>query len=355
LFWIWTIHFGGGVLGDDGLQGIELGDTSPRGEAFKDFQKYILTLKDRGLLLAVCSKNEEEIVKEAFALHPEMILKWNDFVQLKINWKSKADNIAEISRNLNLGLDSFAFVDDNPAEIEIVNQFLPEVETVLLSSDPSNHSIQLKNARLFDVKQITEEDKKRTKLYQNEKERSNLRKNVTDMDKYLKSLEMKAEITEFNKIDLTRICQLINKSNQFNLTTIRRSEAELLNIIGNDNFHHFSIRLKDKFGDYGLIGIVICKTGIKSLEIDTFLMSCRVLERKVESEILNHIISIAAKNKLPKVIGIYYQTKRNGLVKNLYSTLGFKMKSQDDPQTVYELKTDNFKKIKTKINVSVKK
>ncbi len=342
----------GGVLGDDGLQGIELGDTSPRGEAFKDFQKYILTLKDKGILLAVCSKNENSIVDEVFTSHPEMVLKREDFVQLEINWDSKADNIFEISKNLNLGLDSIVFVDDNPAEIEIVDQFLPDVTTVLLSDDPSNHADQLKNTRLFELIQITEEDRERTKLYQTENKRAGLRKNITDMHQYLKTLEMKAEITEFNNIDLTRICQLINKSNQFNLTTKRRSESELLDVMKNKNYHHFSIRLQDKFGDYGLIGLVICVANGRTLEIDTFLMSCRVLERKVEFEIVNKMVSIAKKLNLTEILGVFIPTKKNGLVKNLYQKLGFKMRNKNDEHAEYELKTNDFKIFNTEINVS---
>jgi FkbH-like protein len=221
----------GGVIGDDGLEGIELGDTSPRGEAFKAFQKYIASLKERGILLGVCSKNEMAIAKEPFEKHPDMVLRLPDIVSFKANWEPKADNLRAMAAELNLGLDSFVFVDDNPAEIEIVRQFAPEVTTILLGPDPAYYVSQLQDCRLFEPRAITEEDAERTSQYRSDVQRKELQASVTDMDSYLESLAMEAVISEFTPVDVPRLSQLINKSNQFNLTTRRRSEAEVMAVM----------------------------------------------------------------------------------------------------------------------------
>jgi FkbH-like protein len=218
----------GGVVADDGLEGIEVGDTSPRGEAFKAFQKYIASLKARGILLAVASKNDHAKAAEVFEKHPEMVLRLGDFVSFQANWEPKSDNIRRMAAELNLGLDSFVFVDDNPAEIEIVRQFAPEVATIELGPDPSEYVAQLQDCRLFEPRNITSEDVERTQQYQSEAQRQALSATITDMDAYLASLAMEGEIGGFAPVDIPRLAQLINKSNQFNLTTRRRTEADLL-------------------------------------------------------------------------------------------------------------------------------
>ncbi len=300
----------GGVVAEDGLEGIELGDTSPRGEAFKAFQKYIISLKQRGVLLAVCSKNDFIKAAEPFEKHPEMILRMGDIVSFKANWEPKSENIRRMAPELNLGLDSFVFVDDNPAEIDIVRQFAPEVTTILLGPDPSEYVAQLQDCRLFEPSSITAEDEERTGQYRAEAERKALAASVTDMDSYLNSLAMEATISEFTSVDAPRLSQLINKSNQFNLTTRRRTEAEVLAVMNDPGFVGYSMRLNDRFGDHGLISIVIGQKVDGAMKIDTWLMSCRVLKRQVEEEVLNELVRLAKLRGCQRLEGIYLPTRQ---------------------------------------------
>ena len=313
----------GGVIADDGMEGIELGDTSARGEAFKAFQKYIRSLKDRGTLLAVCSKNDHAKAAEAFEDHPEMVLRLPDIVSFKANWEPKSENIRQIASELNLGLDSLVFVDDNPAEIDIVRQFAPEVTTILLGPDPSLYVAQLQDCRLFEPRTITAEDAERTRQYRTEAERNTLLATVTDMDSYLESLQMEATMSAFTPVDLPRISQLINKSNQFNLTTRRRSEADLLALLQNPSYIGFTTRLSDRFGDHGLIGVLIGKIEGNMLEIDTWLMSCRVLKRQVEDAVLNELARIAIQRNCTTLKGVYLPTPKNEMVHDFYPRMGF--------------------------------
>lgn len=343
----------GGVIGDDGMEGIEIGDTSPRGEAFKAFQAYILSLTERGVLLGACSKNDYENAIEPFRRHPEMVLREEHFVSFKANWEPKAQNLVEMANELNLGLDSFIFVDDNPAEIEIVRQFAPEVTTILLDPDPSMFVKQLQESRLFERFIITGEDTQRTEQYKKEAERRSLLTSAVDMDSYLESLDMTGTFTDFNALDLPRIVQLINKSNQFNLTTRRRTESEIEKLTKDSRYHGFSMRLSDRFGDHGLISVVICFLGEnKTLEIDTWLMSCRVLKRQVEEEVLNEIVRLAKKTGSQKVRGLYLPTAKNGMVSDLYPRLGFQSMSAGENGSEFELPVESFNKIPTNITVN---
>jgi FkbH-like protein len=342
----------GGVIADDGLEGIEVGDTSPRGEAFKAFQKYIISLKGRGTLLAVCSKNDHAKAEEAFVKHPEMILRMDDFVSFKANWEPKSENIRQMAAELNLGLDSFAFVDDNPAEIEIVRQFAPEVATILLGPDPSEYVAQLEDCRLFEPRNITSEDVERTAAYQSEAKRKALFATVTDMGAYLQSLEMEAAITEFTSMDVQRLAQLINKSNQFNLTTRRRTEADILALMKDPSYVGFSVRLKDRFGDHGLISIVIAKTEGDVMEIDTWLMSCRVLKRQVEDEVLNELVRLAKLRKCTRIEGAYLRTAKNEMVRDFYGSMGFTLTAEDENSRKFELALEKVEPLPTQIKMS---
>ena len=328
----------GGVIGDDGLEGIELGDVSPRAEAFKNFQKYIRTLASRGVLLGVCSKNNEEVVFEAFRNHPEMVLRHEDIVSFKVNWKSKADNLAEMAQQLNLGLDSFVFVDDNPAEIAVVNQFLPEVSTILLPEDPASFVRVLQDSRYFDTKQLTAEDAQRTRQYKAEESRQGLLKSVTDYSAYLKSLEMKMSISVDDLAQIGRITQLINKSNQWNVTTIRRTEAEIKSLMESEQFSVISARVSDRFGDHGLISVLILKHEGSTADIDTWVMSCRVLERQIEHEIFNQTLALARKHGCEALNATYVPTKKNILVKDLFPKLGLKAFREEGERKAYTVK-----------------
>jgi len=344
----------GGVVADDGMQGIEIGDTSPRGEAFKAFQKYIASLKDRGVLLAVCSKNDHARAMEPFEQHPEMALRPGDFVSFKANWEPKSENIRAMAAELNLGLDSFVFVDDNPAEIDIVRRFAPEVTTILLGPDPSAYATTLKDSRLFEPQTLTAEDAQRTDQYRSDAQRQALLASVTDMDAYLQSLEMEGAITEFTALDVPRLSQLINKSNQFNLTTRRRTEAEV-EVLLNDPAHAcFSMRLKDRFGDHGLIAIVVCRLEGDTLEIDTWLMSCRVLKRQVEEEVVNEYMRLAALRGCAKVRGVFLPTAKNSMVRDLYARMGFTLVLDEPERRVFERTVADFQPFPTKIRLSRK-
>ncbi len=344
----------GGVVGDDGLEGIEIGDTSPRGEAFKAFQSYILSLTERGILLGVCSKNDFDKAIEPFRRHPEMVLREENFVSFKANWEPKAQNLIEMAKDLNLHLDSFIFVDDNPAEIEIVRQFAPDVTTILLGDDPSYYVKELQESRLFERFAITDEDARRTEQYKQEARRQTLQASGgVDMDSYLESLEMTGSFSRFNSLDLPRVAQLINKSNQFNLTTKRRTESELETLTADERAVGFSMRLADKFGDHGLIAVVICRTADDAVfEIDTWLMSCRVLKRQVEEEVLNEIVRLARSKNCKLVKGIYFPTAKNAMVRDLYSRLGFERVDEDENGAAqYVLRIDSFAPMPTHITI----
>jgi len=341
----------GGVVGEDGWEGLDIGDTSPRGEAFKAFQQYLLTLTHRGILLAVCSKNDHHKAIEVFEKHPEMVLRLQNFVSFKANWQPKSENIRQIAAELNLGLDSFVFIDDNPAEIEIVKQFVPEVSTLLLGADPSEFVGLLQDARYFEPNSVTAEDAERVSQYQVEAQRQELLTSVTDMETYLESLGMEAVIREFRAEDLPRITQLINKSNQFNLTTRRRTEAQVQAVIADPACFHFSVRLRDRFGDYGLIAVLIAKITGTEADIDTLIMSCRVLKRQVEEEVLNQIVRLARRFKCTAIKGVYVPTAKNGLVRDHYPELGFTPRLATDDRLEFELKTQSYAMRKHKIRV----
>jgi FkbH-like protein len=342
----------GGVVGDDGLEGIEIGDTSPRGEAFKDFQAYIASLKQRGVLLAVASKNDHERAAEAFTRHPEVVLRMNDFAAFKASWGPKSESLRQIAAELDLGLDSFVFVDDNPAEIEIVRQFVPEVTTILLGPDPAEYRRTLEDCRLFEPRALTAEDAERTAQYQREAERRALLASVTDMDAYLSSLEMVGTILPFRAADVPRIAQLVNKSNQFNLTTRRRSEAEVAALLEAPDHDGFSVRLADRFGDHGLIAVVITRTLGQVMDVDTWLMSCRVLKRQVEEETVNEIVRLALARGATRVRGVYLPTAKNGMVRDLYGRMGFSLLREEDGWREFEVDPRAHKRHATRIRVT---
>jgi len=342
----------GGVVADDGLEGIDLGDTSPRGEAFKAFQKYIVSLKQRGVLLAVCSKNDHAKAAEPFEKHPDMVLKMEDIVSFKANWEPKSENIRAMAPELNLGLDSFVFVDDNPAEIEIVRQFVPEVTTIQLGPDPSEYVAQLADSRLFEPRGITSEDAERTSQYRSDSQRKALEASVTDMASYLESLQMEAVISEFTPVDVPRLSQLINKSNQFNLTTHRRSEAEVIAVMNDPEYVGYSMRLKDRFGDHGLISIVIGKKTGETMLVDTWLMSCRVLKRQVEEEVLNELARLAKARGCARLEGIYLPTPKNEMVRDFYGRMGFTLTTENEMKREFELRLEAYQPIPTKIKIT---
>ncbi|WP_225147611.1 MULTISPECIES: HAD-IIIC family phosphatase [unclassified Bradyrhizobium] len=342
----------GGVIAEDGIEGIELGDSSPRGEAFKAFQRYLLGLSQRGVLLAVCSKNDHARAIEVFEKHPEMVVRLEHFAAFKANWDPKSDNLQRIAEELRLGLDSFVFADDNPAEIEIVRQFQPLVTGVLLGPDPAEFIVRIQAGRHFEPRTITEEDLERTAQYRQERRRTELAASVTDMPAYLASLEMRGTIKEFDSLDVPRIAQLIARSNQFNLTTARRSETEIKALLGRPDYRCFTMRLEDRFGDSGLISVVIAKIDGGVFVLDTWLMSCRVLKRQVEDEIMNEIFRLAAAAGCTKVRGIYLPTAKNGIVAEFYEEFGFARTEDSATRKEFELEVRKYQVRSTKIDVA---
>ncbi len=314
----------GGVIGDDGLEGIALGQGSPLGEAYTAFQDYVRELSRRGVILAVCSKNDEANALEPFEQHPDMVLKRADIASFVANWQNKADNIRAIARELNIGLDALCFIDDNPFERNLVRQELPMVAVPEVSDDPTGYPRALADGGYFEGLAVTDEDRERTSLYQGNKARDALKAAVTDLPAYLRGLEMRLIWKRFDTIGLQRIVQLINKSNQFNLTTRRYTDADVLAVMADRQAFGLQLRLTDRFGDNGIIAIVIGRLQPdRDLIIDTWLMSCRVLGRQVEPTTLNLICQEALKLGARRVVGAYVPTKKNAMVKDHYARLGF--------------------------------
>lgn len=328
----------GGIIGDDGIEKIQIGNLGI-GKAFTNFQLWAKELKERGVILAVCSKNFEDVAKNVFINHPEMIIRLDDISVFVANWESKAENIKYIQSVLNIGFDSMVFIDDNKFERELVKNSIPEITVPNLPVDPAEYVEYLKTLNLFETNSFVKNDTKRTKQYQEESERKKIAQKFNSETDFLKELEMKATITEFNNFNFPRIAQLIQRSNQFNLRTIRYSEQELNDIQNSDNYKCLSISLKDKYGDYGIISVVILKHQQDELFIDTWIMSCRVLKRGVEDFVLNQIVKYAKSNTtIKKITGEFIPTKKNIFVKDLFNNLGFKKTSK-----LWELEISEFK------------
>ena len=321
----------GGEIGDDGIGGIRLGNGCAEGEAFAAIQKMALSLSERGIILAVCSKNTEKIAKEPFKKHNEMILKLKNIASFKANWRDKATNIKDIALELNLGLDAMVFLDDNPAERALVRQQLPMVAVPEVGNDPALYPDIVLSGGYFETLSLTEDDFIRTSSYQIEKERQNMEDIVRDVDSYLRSLKMEISFEPINEMNLVRSTQLINKTNQFNLTTQRYSEDQVRYFQIDENTITLTARLKDKFGEYGLISVLICnKTSPDELYIDTWLMSCRVLKRRVEESVLDYLIKEAMRRGFKTLVGKYIETSKNRIVMNHYRDLGFEYNDQKD-------------------------
>ncbi len=325
----------GGVVGDDGLEGLVLGQGSALGEAYVAFQSYARELSRRGVILAVCSKNDEANALEPFEKHPDMVLKRADIACFVANWTDKATNIRAIAQELNIGLDSLVFVDDNPFERSLVRQELPMVAVPEMPDDPALYSQVIADAGYFEALAITEEDRQRTGQYQGNRARAALKDAATDLDAYLRGLEMALIWRPFDRIGLQRIVQLINKTNQFNLTTRRYTDADVQAVMDDPHAFGLQLRLLDRFGDNGIIAIVIGRMQSApdllphDLLIDTWLMSCRVLGRQVEPTTLNLVAAQAQRLGAARLIGEYVPTAKNAMVKDHYAKLGFTVTETD--------------------------
>ena len=314
----------GGIIGEDGLEGIALGEDFP-GSAFKDFQHQLLTLRSKGVMLAICSKNNENDVWDVFDRHDGMVLKREHFVAHRINWIDKAANIASIAKELNIGLDSLVFVDDSPLEIDFVRSSLPMVACIQVPSDVARLPSTLNSFRLFDREQISDEDRVRSEMMLQESGRKALATSLTS-EEFTKALGLSVRFFEVKAEHVTRVTQLINKTNQFNLTTRRRTAAEVSTLCDSPAAKVFAWRVADRFGDYGLVGVAILLHKADAIEIDTLLMSCRVLGRGVEEAVFAAMADHARSLQATTLRGRYVATPKNSLVADLYAERGFRSK-----------------------------
>ncbi|MBF0474163.1 MAG: HAD family hydrolase [Nitrospirae bacterium] len=334
----------GGVIGDDGLEGINLDPNNAVGEAYLAFQETVKSLKNRGVILAVCSKNEEDAARVPFEKHTNMILKMDDIACFIANWNDKASNLKEIAKRLNIGIDSLVFFDDNPAERQLVRQFLREVEVIDVPSDPALYARAINEARCFEWAQLSSEDIIRSDTYIKDVKRAQLEQTTQDYDLYLRSLTMKARVINVGSAELARFTQLINKSNQFNLRTKRYTEAAIIQMMENaEEYALKCIEFEDKFGNYGIISSIILQRINDTAFIDTWVMSCRVLKRGIENAVLEAIFNTAKSWGSKWIVGEYLPTKKNNLVADLYKELGFAKQTKGEGQgeqkgTIYNIK-----------------
>lgn len=329
----------GGIVGDDGWENIQVGHGLGIGKAFTEFQEWIKKLKNRGIIVCICSKNDEDKAKEPFEKNPDMVLKMDDISVFSANWENKPDNIRTIQKILNIGFDSMVFIDDNPFERNIVRENVPGITVPELPEDPGDYLEFLYAQNLFETASYSSADKDRTKQYQVEAQRVSTAKRYTNESDFLKSLEMVSEVNGFTSFNIPRIAQLSQRSNQFNLRTIRYTENQISSIENNSKEKGFAFTLEDKFGDNGLIAVVILQEKEeKTLFIDTWFMSCRVLKRGMENFTLNTIVSWAKENGYKKIIGEYLPTLKNGMVSEHYPNLGFsKLDGMETAQWVLDV------------------
>lgn len=315
----------GGVIGDDGIENIKLGHGLGIGKAFTELQLWIKQLKERGIILAVCSKNNEQTAKEPFLHHPEMVLKLSDIAVFVANWDTKVENIMNIQQILNISFDSMVFIDDNPFERNIVRENIPGITVPELPEDPADYLEFLYSENLFETASYSHGDKDRTKQYQVEAERITERKRFNDEGGFLKSLNMVSEVQGFTKFLTPRIAQLTQRSNQFNLRTIRYTEDDIARLEADtEHYKCLSFTLEDRFGDNGMICVIVLnKQSADTLFVDTWLMSCRVLKRGMEHFTLNTIVNYAKSVGYKRIVGKYIPTLKNSMVKEHYPNLGF--------------------------------
>jgi FkbH-like protein len=330
----------GGVIGDDGLSGIHLGAGNPRGEAFHDFQRYVKALQERGVLLAVASKNEPENARAPFREHPDMVLKERDISCFVAHWEPKDGSLRQIARQLNIGLDALVFFDDNPAERQLIRSNLPEVTVVEVPEDPSLYVRSLDAANLFDTLSVTEDDRQRGEFFQQNSGRQELEADAASYDDFLRRLEMRAIVDPINDLNLSRSAQLINKTNQFNLTTRRMTESEVQALIGDPDVYTSTIRLDDRFGSNGLISVVIGRVAGDRLDIESWLMSCRVLKRGVEFLEMERLLTFCRQRGLRRLVGRYLPTAKNKMVSGHYAELGFVEVPGADEGTTWQFDLD---------------
>jgi len=319
----------GGVIGDDGADNIKIGKETPVGEAYSAFQQYATELKRRGIVLAVCSKNDPEIAAQGFA-HPDSILSLKDFAAFKASWDQKYIGLRQIASEINIGIDSLVFVDDNPAERDLVRRQVPEVAVPEMGSDVADFIAFIDRAGYFEPATLSADDLQRTKFYEANLERQSLQADIADYGEFLASLDMTAEIAPFSPKYLDRITQLINKTNQFNVTTKRYSASDVETMTSDPRTLTFYGRLKDKFGDNGLISAIAGTVTDATLHIDVWVMSCRVIKRDMEFAMFDELVRECIARGINRIAGYHYPTAKNAMVADLFSRLGFTLKARGE-------------------------
>ena len=329
----------GGVIGEDGLDGIRIGPGSPEGEAFLNLQRYMLDLKRRGILLAVCSKNNPDDAQLPFLRQPHMALRLDDFAAFRANWEDKASNLRAMAHDLSLGLDSFVFLDDNPLEREWVRSQLPDIAVIELGASPFHYVQQLDRGHYFEALSLSSEDLARADQYRVEAQRESLRASSGSLESFLEKLQLEASVEGVTARNLVRITQLVNKTNQFNLTTRRYTEAQVREIADNSTGWAGAFQMSDRMGSYGLIGVLFCRPSDQSntWEIDTWLMSCRTLGRQMEKFMFDRLVEAAIERGIVRIVGVYRPTAKNVLVKELYDHMGFRRIGENGGEVRYEL------------------
>jgi FkbH-like protein len=324
----------GGVLGEDGPQGIQLNLEYP-GAAYRAFQRVILDLYERGVILAICSKNDTVEALEVLENHPHMLLRPKHFASTRINWDEKTENLRQIATELNVGLDSLAFLDDSPVERAAVRNRLPEIYVVDLPVDAIGYAQALRECPVFERTNLSAEDKERGRYYAEQRQRAELQKSAGSLEEFYYSLEMKAEVSEADASTIPRIAQLTQKTNQFNLTTRKRTEQEVTLLAQDPHTRVFAVRLTDRFGDNGIVGAAISRIRGECCEIDTFLLSCRVIGRTVETAMLACIAEAAHRDGAKELTGWYFPTRKNAPAGDFYARHGFTQISEDQGNSLW--------------------
>ena len=328
-----------GVIAEDGLDGIQVGPGSAAGEGHERLQQYLLDLKNRGILLAVCSKNNLEDARLPFERHKHMTLRLSDFAAFVANWEDKARNLRQIAQSLSLGLDSFVFLDDDPVEREWVRSQLPEVTVVDVGPSIFQWVRQLDRGRYFHALAVSNEDMARSGQIRSELQRALLRTNSLSVDEFLSNLQLEASIVPVSEGNLTRVTQLINKTNQFNLTTRRYTAAQVFQFASSEDAWTGAFELQDRMGSYGLVGVMLCKASQdgQEWEIDSWLISCRALGRQLEYFMFDRLMETALTTQVKRIKGVFRPTQKNGLVAGLYGKLGFRKASETAEEIIYTI------------------
>jgi FkbH-like protein len=326
----------GGVIGEDGMAGIKVGPEYP-GAAYQALHRALLDLSRKGILLAVCSKNNFDDAMEALEKHPGMLVRAKHFAALRINWTDKAQNLREIAQELNVGSDALAFLDDNPFEREQVRAALPEVTVIDLSKNPLEYASAVRNCAAFERLTLSMEDQQRTEMYVAQKQRAGAEQSFQSKEDFFRFLEQEAELEPVSDLTLARVAQLTQKTNQFNLTTRRYTEPQIAEMAKQPEWQIFSIRVRDRFGDHGLVGVAIAHDKGEQCEVDTFLLSCRVIGRTVETALLAHLAESAAQRGCKRLVGWFLPTKKNAPARDFYPQHGFERQETNGAGSLWTL------------------